>query len=257
MASQGEFSSEERREWAGRFGVASGAIDHDHLISHLLLALSTWEQDVLFYGGTALSRTHLSGFRLSEDIDLQIESPGKHIDALGDHLKKAIRLNFPDAVWERRSAPRGQTIAYLKSNELAVRVHLVGPDEDLPTETVPIELRYSDLPESVLLLVPTRPALAAMKTGAYMDRAAPRDLVDLDGLADTGALDEEAARVLKDVFGMVVVRQEFDRVRPSTVQAWEAELERLMRDIPRPEACLRRVKGAYSQALGWESPSIL
>ncbi len=256
MASEGEFSPEERREWASRFGVAPGAIDHDHLISHLLVALSTWGQDILFYGGTALSRTHLSGFRLSEDIDLQIESPGKHIDALGDHLRRAIRRNFPDAVWERRSAPRGQTIAYLKSDELAVRVHLIAPDEDLPTEIVPIELRYSDLPENVSLLVPTRSALAAMKTGAYMDRAAPRDLVDLDGLADIGALDEDAARVLKEVFGMVVVRQEFERVRPSTVEAWQGELERLMREISPPEDCLRRVKEAYSEALGWGAPSL-
>ena len=157
---------------------------------------------------------------------------------------------------EELVAADSQTIAYLKAEELAVRVHLIAPDEDLPTETAPIELRYSDLPESVSLLVPTRSALAAMKTGAYIDRAAPRDLVDLDGLADVGALNEEAARVLKDVFGMVVVRQEFDRLRPSTVEAWEAELERLMREIPSPEACLRRVRDAYSKALVWESPSV-
>ncbi len=256
MVGQAEFSPEERGEWAGRFGVAPGAIDHDRLISHILLGLSTWDGDVLFYGGTALSRTHLSGLRLSEDIDLQIDSPGLHVDTLGDHLKQAIRRDYPEASWERRSAPRGQTIAFLKTDELAVRVHLVGPDQDLPTVTVPIELRYSDLPVSVSLRVPTRSALAAMKTSAYMDRAAPRDLVDLDGLAGIGALNQEAARVLKDVFGMVVVRQEFGRVPPSTGQAWEAELERLMREIPSPDACLRRVRGAYSHALGWEGPSV-
>jgi len=252
MASQSEFSLEERRDWAGRFGVAPGAIDHDHLISHLLLALSTWEQDVLFYGGTALLRTHLSGIRLSEDIDLQIDSPGHHADPLGGHLLRAIRRDYPDAAWERQSAPRGQTIGYLKADDLAVRVHAVCPDENLPAETVPIELRYSDLPKSAPLRIPTRSALTAMKTGAYMDRAAPRDLVDLDGLAEIGALDEEAARVLKGVFGIEVVRQEFDRVRPSTMQAWEAELGLLMREIPSPEACLRRVRNAYSQVLGWE-----
>lgn len=255
MTNQGEFSPAERREWAGRFGVAPSAIDHDHLISHLLLALSTWGEDVLFCGGTALSRTHLSGFRLSEDIDLQIESPGRHVEALGDHLVRAIRRDYPAAAWERRPAPRGQTIAYLRADELAVRVHLIGPDESLPTETVPIELRYSDLPASVSLQVPTRSALAAMKTGAYMDRAAPRDLADLDGLAGIGALDKKAARVLKDVFGQVVVRQEFDRLRPSIIQAWEGELERLMREIPRPEECLRRVRGAYAESLGW-GPSL-
>lgn len=257
MATEGEFSREERQEWAGRFGVAPAAIDHDRLISHLLVALSSWDEDVLFYGGTALSRTYLSGFRLSEDIDLQIESPGQRVDALGDHLRRSIRRDYPDATWERRPAPRGQTIAYLSTDELSVQVHLIPPDERLPSETVPIELHYSDLPENVPLRIPTRVALAAMKTGAYFDRAAPRDLVDLDGLADIGALDEEAARVLKDVFGMVVVRQEFQRVRPSTIEAWRGELERLMRDIPEPEDCLRRVREAYCRALGWDSPTIL
>lgn len=255
MPNETDFSDEERREWAGRFGVAPSAIDHDRLISHLLVALSTWYEDVLFYGGTALSRTHLSGFRLSEDIDLQIDSPNRHADQLGDHLRQAVRREYPNAAWERRSAPRGQTIAYLNADELAVRVHLIAPDEGLPTETVPIELRYSDLPDSVSLRVPSRSALAAMKTGAYVDRAAPRDLVDLAGLADIGALNEEAARVLKDVFGMVVLRQEFDHVRPPTVRAWETELGRLMRKIPDPDACLRKVRNAYSEALGWE-PSV-
>lgn len=251
-----EFSPEERSDWASRFGVAPAAIDHDRLISHLLLALSNWGEEILFYGGTALSRTHLSGFRLSEDIDLQIDSPGRHVEGLGDHLRRSIRTDYPDATWERRPAPRGQTIAYLSSDELSVRIHLIPPDEGLPTESAPIELRYSELPTSVLLRIPTRAALTAMKTGAYMDRAAPRDLVDLDGLAGIAALNEEAARVLKDVFGMVVVRQEFQRVRPSTIEAWRGELERLMREIPEPEGCLRRVREAYSQALGWDAPTI-
>ncbi|CAN5714185.1 hypothetical protein BH20ACT23_BH20ACT23_23210 [soil metagenome] len=232
MASQSEISLKERRAWAGHFSVASEAIDHDHLISHLLHALSAWGEDVTFYGGTALSRTHLSGFRLSEDIDLQIDSPADFVAPLGEHLVSAIRRDYPDARWEGQPAPRGQAIANLRADELAIRVHVTESDKDLPVETTPIELRYSNLPASVSLRVPTLPALAAMKTSAYMDRAAPRDLVDLYGLAGADALNEEAARVLRAVNGLAVVRQEFDLVRPSTVQAWEGELERLMRESP-------------------------
>jgi hypothetical protein len=54
-----------------RFGVARDQVLRDHLISHLLAALSEHCRDqVVFFGGTALSRTFVPDGRLSEDIDL-------------------------------------------------------------------------------------------------------------------------------------------------------------------------------------------
>jgi hypothetical protein len=56
---------------AEQFGGARGQVRRDHLISHLLAAIGTNAADqVIFFGGTALSRTIAPDGRLSEDIDL-------------------------------------------------------------------------------------------------------------------------------------------------------------------------------------------
>lgn len=53
------------------FGVAEAQVRRDHAISHILAALSRHRrEDLIFFGGTALSRTYLLDKRLSEDIDL-------------------------------------------------------------------------------------------------------------------------------------------------------------------------------------------
>ncbi len=66
---------QELRLWAARFGVAPEQIRKDHLISHLLagVAHSTVARRAIFFGGTALARTHLGDRRVSEGIDLWSE----------------------------------------------------------------------------------------------------------------------------------------------------------------------------------------
>ncbi|MCI2424333.1 nucleotidyl transferase AbiEii/AbiGii toxin family protein [Saccharopolyspora sp. K220] len=62
---------DEEQAVAEQFGVARAQVRRDHLISHLLAALSQHlAEQVLFFGGTALSRTFIPEGRLSEDIDL-------------------------------------------------------------------------------------------------------------------------------------------------------------------------------------------
>jgi predicted nucleotidyltransferase component of viral defense system len=61
----------ERDAVAARFGVASAQIERDYVLSLLLAVLSQrFAGDVIFFGGTALARTHLPHGRLSEDLDL-------------------------------------------------------------------------------------------------------------------------------------------------------------------------------------------
>jgi len=79
---------EEQDRWANMFGVAPDQISHDHLISHILVALSTHKDSFIFYGGTALSRTILPDLRLSEDIDLLSIGPRRDVAPL---LDQAIR----------------------------------------------------------------------------------------------------------------------------------------------------------------------
>jgi hypothetical protein len=54
-----------------QFGVSEEQVRRDHAISHILAALSrSHREQLIFFGGTALSRTFLLDGRLSEDIDL-------------------------------------------------------------------------------------------------------------------------------------------------------------------------------------------
>jgi predicted nucleotidyltransferase component of viral defense system len=62
---------DERDSVAVQFGVSPEQVERDHLISHLLAAISRGFGDRLpFIGGTALARTYLVSGRLSESIDL-------------------------------------------------------------------------------------------------------------------------------------------------------------------------------------------
>ena len=73
-------------EWsavAERFGVDLEQVRRDHLISHVLGAIAEGvpTDDVVFFGGTALSRTYLTDARLSEDIDLIALAPRADVAA--------------------------------------------------------------------------------------------------------------------------------------------------------------------------------
>lgn len=60
----GVLADDEREAVEVAFGVDSDQVIRDHLISHALAAISiVGTDDVLFFGGTALSRTHLTDLR--------------------------------------------------------------------------------------------------------------------------------------------------------------------------------------------------
>lgn len=183
---------------AQQFGVSDEQVRRDHLLSHLLAVLGRDLSDaVVFFGGTALARTHLPEGRLSEDLDL-FAIPSR-ADVVGDVerlLATGLRREYGQLAWDPPlSAVRGVDPAVLRTREgLAVRVQLLDPTghPDWPTERRPLVQRYTDAPPATLT-VPTLPAFAASKAAAWHDRHAPRDLYDLWGLAALGALDSAAA----------------------------------------------------------------
>lgn len=60
-------SQDDLEREASRFGVADEQVRRDHAISHVLAGLAaSMRDDLIFFGGTALSRTHLVNARLSE-----------------------------------------------------------------------------------------------------------------------------------------------------------------------------------------------
>lgn len=180
---------------ADRFGVARPQVRRDHLISHLLAALSARAADhVVFFGGTALSRTFIPDGRLSEDIDLiAVRERRTAAEAVADCLVRGVRREYPGLRWEPLlTAVRDTEPAVLISPDgLTVRVQVLGATgyPPWPTEQREIVQRYSDAPPATLTVL-TLESFVAAKIMAWVDRAAPRDLYDLWLLTRRGTLDD-------------------------------------------------------------------
>jgi predicted nucleotidyltransferase component of viral defense system len=183
---------------ADRFGVARPQVRRDHLISHLLAALSARAADrVVFFGGTALSRTFIPDGRLSEDIDLiAVRERRTAAEAVADAMVRGVRREYPGLRWEPLlTAVRDTEPAVLISQDgLTVRVQLLGATgyPPWPTESREIVQRYSDAPPATLTVL-TLPSFVAAKIMAWVDRATPRDLYDLWLLTQREAVDDTAA----------------------------------------------------------------
>ena len=95
---------DEARAAAARFGVAIEQVRRDHLISHILAAISNaCAEQVIFFGGTALARAHLPQGRLSEDIDLiAVGSRAETANAIERALSHALRRSHGRITWARR-----------------------------------------------------------------------------------------------------------------------------------------------------------
>ena len=134
------------------FGVAEAQVRRDHAISHILAALSRHHrEELIFFVGTALGRTHLLDQRLSEDIDLIAVD---HRDGLTDVLLKevssALARTHGRITWSpgwRRNSDVDPAVA-VTPDGIAIQIQLlrgVGY-EPWPTETRKIERRYRDAP---------------------------------------------------------------------------------------------------------------
>ena len=242
---------------AAAFGVADEQVRRDHLISHVLAGLADLVRPIVFFGGTALARTHLSdpdaGARLSEDIDVYGPERGATAAVLDARLPQMLRREFPGTRWDPalsalRSTEPGQLVT---RDGLRVRVQLLdssGHHHDLAqwsTEDRAISLRYGDLPATTMLRVPTLESFAAMKTIAWIDRRAARDLYDLAGLAALGALTADVAARVRRATGWPVTRQ---ILQASAAADWDTQLAHQTRVLPSAEQCLDTVVGAYAHA---------
>lgn len=245
------------------YGVPAAQVHLDHMISHILGAIAGLDQPLTFFGGTALARTHLAdpaaGGRLSEDIDLYSSARPEVAATLDQHLPRLLRREFPRAHWDPPlSAVRAVEPGHLISEDgVRVRIQLLDSQNshhDLahwPTEIRTVHLRYSDTTGSAQLRVPTLPAAAAMKTAAWIDRKAARDLYDLAGLARVGALTNEAATLFRHATGLRITPHMFDRL---PALEWETQLAHQTRHLPPAQHCLVEVREAYAMALGWSPP---
>ena len=196
-------SRHELAHYVEQFGVAEEQVHRDHLISILLAALaaSSDAEHLMFFGGTALSRTHLVDFRLSEDIDLLTVAPrGEVAGRLQRVLDRAVARSHGRATWtpDLRHTTGAQPATMTVGEGLRVQVQLLTADHypAWPTENMAIEQRYTDVRPARLRTL-TLEAFVAAKTAAWIDRQAPRDLYDLYGLGRKGAINATAADLFR------------------------------------------------------------
>lgn len=240
---------------AERFSVSDEQVRRDHLLSHLLALLARDLPDaVVFFGGTALARTHLPNGRLSEDLDL-LAVP-RRVDVVAEVERlfaEGLRRGYGRLSWEPPlSAVRGTDPAVLRTPDgLAVRVQLLDPANhpSWPTERRALVQRYSDAPPAKLA-VPTLPAFAASKTAAWHDRRLPRDLYDLWGLSQLGALDAVAADLFAQHGPTGHAPRPWMFRDPPTVGDWTTQLAAQTRIAVDPDEALTAVRRAWSKATG-------
>ncbi|WP_043721635.1 nucleotidyl transferase AbiEii/AbiGii toxin family protein [Kutzneria sp. 744] len=254
---------EELAAVAAEYGVADSQVRRDHLISHVLLALSTMDLPVTFFGGTALARTFLTdpeiGARLSEDIDLYAVDRSGVAAEIDERLPRLLRREFPGTTWDPplrsgRSVDPGQLVT---ADGLRVRVQLLDATKhrafaQWPASIREVSPRYRDINRPIELRVPTLMSFAGMKTAAWLDRSKARDLYDLWGLAMLGALTAETADRVRRITGATVAPYGF-RSLPSALD-WNVQLAHQTRTLPAAEECLAKVRGAYAAALDWRLP---
>ncbi len=237
---------------AGRFGAPDSQIVRDHFISHVLAAIANWadRDHVTFFGGTALCRTWLPDLRLSEDIDLLFDSPSDS-DGLRSHISRRLRREFPNLEWTRLGSQHQVETWTVNTDDLEVKVQLARWRhgwQTIPIVTEPVRLRYSDLPESAALRVPTPSGFAAMKLMAWFDRHTPRDLYDLAALADAGHIDKAALGLARSIAGFTPSTANLERAVPrSVVSSWQTELGHQASVLASADDCLARVRRALAQ----------
>ncbi len=236
-----------------KFGVAEEQVRRDHAISHILAALSRHHRDeLIFFGGTALSRTYLINERLSEDIDLiAVGDRDSLADALARDINAALARTHGRIVWSpewSRNSDIEPAVA-MTPDGIAIKIQLLRSAhyEPWPTEVREIEQRYRDAPPAVLR-VPTLASFAAWKTAAWIDRSTARDLYDLWALDKVGALNAEAAALFA-THGPTNSQPRswmFDR-GPSPAQ-WQAQLAGQTRLTVTADDALNAVRAAWAAA---------
>ena len=187
-------------EWAAvaaEFGVEFEQVRRDHLISHVLAAIAAdiATDELVFFGGTALSRTYLADARLSEDIDLIALAPRADVaERIQSAVRKGLARSHGRPAWRPAlSATTGsQTATLAFEGTASVQVQLVSGEGYLwPTEVRDIEQRYSDVAPARLRTL-TAAGFAAAKLSAWMERHAPRDLYDLWAMSERALIDGDA-----------------------------------------------------------------
>lgn len=230
------------------FGVAEAQVRRDFLISWMLWSVAESTPNVVFLGGTALSRTLLTGLRLSEDIDLMPVGPRSQVaTAIHEGFVRNLERAFGQVQTDiPLPATRHPAATIYTLGGLRVRVQLVDRDSySWPWQPTQIHQRYRGCPPATLNTL-TSEGFAAAKTAAWCDRNTPRDLYDLWALAGAGYITPDAGETFRR-FGPTNRRPSPATfpARPPTEQAWRDALAHQCIPAVGPDEAYRTVVDAW------------
>ncbi len=246
-------SLDELARESARFGVSDDQVRRDHAISHVLSALSRDRaDDVIFFGGTALSRTHMVHARLSEDIDLIAQGPrGEVASRLTQSIEFGLLRTHGRATWNPPFSANSdvQPAALEIPDGITIKVQLLDGRfySRWPVERREMEQRYTDAGPAILT-VPTLESFSGWKTAAWHDRGAPRDLYDLWLLAERGAITAEAAKLFARHGTTGGPPRDFMFSKPPLETAWQVQLAEQTRLEVSAADALAVVRHAWASA---------
>jgi len=243
----GILDDDEREGIEATFGVDSTQVVRDHVISHALAAISSvGTDDIVFFGGTALSRTHLTDLRLSEDIDLiAIGDRSTIADEIELALTRQLRRSFGTVTFTPRLRDtKHPDPSVMQVGDVRVQIQLLSAEgyPQWPTEVMDIEQRYRDAPPARLRVL-TPAAFVASKLSSWNDREAPRDLYDLWALARAGYIDVNASEVFGR-WGAYTSASKVSFTRLPSAAEWSASLKHQCIPAVTPEEAADKVRHA-------------
>lgn len=252
----------DRREHAADWGVDELQIERDAAISHILAG---WNDAPfaggVFIGGTALSRTVLAGYRLSEDIDVITRDAkmiavdtadwvSQHLRSEYRHVNTTVQLSGSGATW--------QVMVDIGDDGYALKLELIDHDDfshEAPKGLRPVELRYAELPDHIDLPVPENNALVAMKLSAWADRATARDLADLHGLALATGGFEPALLDTARRHGIYAAQVDWTPPAATSMDEgrWADGLAGQMKDMPPLNLAWLNTRASLAEAAAWDT----
>lgn len=207
------------------FRANEAQVSRDHAISHVLAALQEINTELVFFGGTALSRTFLTMGRLSEDIDIY-SSDRRALCSELDNFPKLIKEEFPQALWNVKPSQTVDSQSSLLVCDSSIQIMVQVVDSwtrewaKVPKALTQIYQRFSDVPETKLF-TPTFDGFVAMKALAWFDRRSARDLFDLEGLSHKGEVTQNARELIEGLKGFHLSRE---MMMGRVVGLWQEEL---------------------------------
>jgi predicted nucleotidyltransferase component of viral defense system len=212
---------------AAQTGFSERLIEKDYFCSVALADLcASDDTEIVFKGGTCLSKVHADFFRLSEDLDFSLSTPvdasrsqrSRRLDGFKRHFAAVsnrcdcFRIDQP-LLGFNNSLQYGARLAYRSvisgqddflKVEVSVREPIVEPHVSLPARTVlldPFRKAAAVKPFAIRVLTPREAYAEKLRAALSRRDPAIRDFFDLDhafGVGSVNASDDSLIRLLRD-----------------------------------------------------------